>query len=97
MRNFDEISRTIDTWSGSFEELAKTLTNEEYKILFEEGTLEYTDDEWIEENCFNVGEYKNMLYYFISDWLMSSIAGSYNGSNNDSITDNLFRLWKEYR
>ena len=91
MRNIEEIMDTIDNWDGTFAELANEFSIEEYHILFEEGCLEYVDAEWIEENCYNTGDYAGMLYHFISDWLMSYIAQGY----TSKATNNLFRLWNE--
>ena len=91
MRNIDEIMNTINNWNGTFAELADEFSIEEYRILFEEGCLEYIDDDWIEEKCYNTGDYAGMLYQFISDWLMSCIAQGY----TSKITNNLFRLWNE--
>ena len=91
MRNIEEIMNTIDNWNGTFTELANEFSTEEYRILFEEGCWEYVDDEWIEENCYNTGDYVGMLYHFIRDLLMSYIAQGYTGK----ATNNLFRLWNE--
>ena len=91
MRNIDEIINTINNWNGTFAELADEFSTEEYRILFEEGWLEYVDDDWIEEKCYNTGDYAGMLYHFIGDWLMSYIAQGY----TSKATNNLFRLWNE--
>ena len=91
MRDIEDIMNTIDNWNGTFTELANEFSTEEYRILFEEGCLEYVDDEWIEEEFYNTGNYAGMLYHFISDWLMSCIAQGYSGK----ATNNLFRLWNE--
>ena len=72
-------------------ELADEFSISEYRILFEEGCLDYVDAEWIEENCYNTGDYAGMLYSFISDWLMGCIAQGY----TSKATNNLFRLWNE--
>ena len=91
MRDIEDIVNTIDNWNGTFAELANEFSTEEYRILFEEGCLEYVDDEWIEEEFYNTGNYAGMLYHFIGDWLMSYIAQGYSGKT----TNNLFRLWNE--
>ena len=91
MRNIDEISNTIDNWNGTFAELADEFSISEYRILFEEGCLDYVNDDWIEEKCYNTGDYASMLYHFIGDWLMSYIAQGY----SSKATNNLFRLWNE--
>ena len=91
MRNIDEIINTICNWNGTFTELADEFSIEEYRTLFEEGGFEYVDDEWIEEEFYNTGNYVGMLYHFISDLLMSYIAQGYSGK----VTNNLFRLWNE--
>lgn len=91
MRNIDEISNTIDNWNGTFAELADEFSISEYRILFEEGCLDYVNDDWIEEKCYNTGDYAGMLYHFIGDWLMSYIAQGY----SSKATNNLFRLWNE--
>ena len=91
MRNSIEITDTIYDWNGTFDELVNEFSAEEYKILLEEGSLEYTDAEWFEEECYNTGDYADMLYNFIGDWLMSSISNGAKGKE----TDNLFRLWNK--
>ena len=91
MRNIDEIMNTINNWNGTFAELADEFSTEEYRILFEEGLFEYVDEDWIEEKCYNTGDYAGMLYHFIGDWLMSYIAQGY----TSKATNNLFRLWTE--
>lgn len=91
MRNIDEIINTIDNWNGTFAELVDEFSISEYRILFEEGCLDYVDAEWIEEECYNTGDYASMLYSFIGDWLMSCIAQGY----TSKATNNLFRLWNE--
>lgn len=91
MRSIDEITNTIVNWNGTFNELANEFSIGEYHVLFEEGCLEYIDSEWIEETCYNTGDYASMLYNFVGDWLMSSIAQGYSGK----ATNNLFRLWNE--
>lgn len=88
-RNIDMIINTIYNWEGSFDELAKEFSVEEYKILFENGNLEYTCDEWMEEECYMKEDYSEMLYWFIADFLMVDIAQG----NRGSVTNNLFRLW----
>lgn len=89
MRNIDEITNTIYNWNGTFNELTNEFSISEYAILFEEGALEYFDIDWLEEKCYNTGDYADMLYNFIGDWLMSSIAQGEDGK----ATNNLFRLW----
>ena len=91
MRNINEIINTIDNWNGTFAELVNEFSVEEYQTLFEEGCLEYVDDDWIEECCYSTGDYANMLYHFISDWLMTYIRDGY----TSKATNNLFRLWNE--
>lgn len=91
MRNFDEIMNTIDNWNGTFAELVNEFSADEYRILFEEGNLDYIDDDYIEEYYYNTGDYAEVLYNFISDWLMSCIAQS----NQGKVSNNLFRLWNE--
>lgn len=91
MRNINEIINTINNWNGTFTELADEFSIEEYRILFEEGCWEYVDDEWIEEKCYNTGDYADMLYQYIGDLLMSYIAQGY----ISKATNNLFRLWNE--
>ena len=89
MRNIDAIVDTIYNWNGTFDELAKQFTTEEYEILYEQALWEYVDPEWVEENCYNTGNYTDMLYNFIGDCLMSCIADGSTGK----ITSNLFRMW----
>ena len=91
MRNINEIMNTISKWNGTFTELANEFSIEEYHTLFKEGGWEYVDDDWIEENCYNTGDYAGMLYHFIGDLLMSYIAQGY----TSKATNNLFRLWNE--
>ena len=40
----------IMNWNGSFCELVKHLTDEAYQALLEDGTLDYTDEDWMEEH-----------------------------------------------
>ena len=91
MRNMNEIAETINNWEGTFAELVNEFSIEEYRILFEEGCLEYFDVEWVEDNCYNTGDYAGMLYVFVGDWLMSKI----NYGHTSKATNNLFRLWNE--
>lgn len=91
MRNINEIMNTINDWNGNFTELANEFSIEEYRTLFEEGCWEYVDVDWIEEKCYNTGDYADMLYQFIGDLLMSYIAQGY----TSKATNNLFRLWNE--
>ena len=87
MRNIDEINNTIVNWNGTFAELADEFSIGEYHVLYEEGCLEYMDV----ENCYNTGDFADMLYVFIGDWLMSNIVDGY----PSKATNNLFRLWNE--
>jgi hypothetical protein len=87
MRNIDEINNTIVNWNGTFTELVNEFSIGEYHVLYEEGCLEYADA----ENCYNNGDYADMLYVFIGDWLMSNIVDGY----PSKATNNLFRLWNE--
>ena len=57
MRNMNEIAETINNWEGTFAELVDEFSIGEYHTLFEEGWLEYIDGEWVEENCYNTGDY----------------------------------------
>lgn len=91
MRNIIEIENTISNWNGSFAELVNEFSADEYNTLFKEGCLEYVDDEWMEEKCYNTGDYAGLLYHFIGDWLMSYISNGY----SSKATNNLFRLWNE--
>lgn len=91
MRNINEILNTINNWDGTFAELANEFSTEEYEILYQEGRFDYVDEDWIEENCYHTGEYADMLYFFIGDWLMACIAQG----DICKETDNLFRLWNK--
>ena len=91
MRDISEIIITICSWQGTFIGLANEFSIEEYRILFEENCWEYVDEDWIEEKCYNTGDYAGMLYHFIGDLLMSYIAQGY----TSKATNNLFRLWNE--
>ena len=86
--NMDAIYSKILNWTGSFNELVKHLTAEEYKSLMEAGILEYTDEDWMKEYFENKQVF---LANYIRDWLMSCIA---NGEVTN-YTENLYRLWKQ--
>ena len=91
MRDIEEIMDTIGNWNGTFAELTNEFSTEEYRILFEENCWEYVDEDWIEEKCYNTGDYAGRLYHFIGDLLMSYIAQG----NTSKASNNLFRRWNE--
>ena len=91
MRNYNEIINTIDTWNGTFDELVKEFTKEEYDEMWNNYCWESFDVDWIYECCYSTGDYREFLYNLIGDTLIFSIKDGYSGE----ATANMFRMWNE--
>lgn len=90
MRNIEEILDFIEKWQGSFRDLVKEFTPEEYKEItenyyWENDDLEGMADEYNKFEC-----YDDLLELCITEALLNNInIGIIEG------TDNLYRLWRE--
>lgn len=83
-----DVAEFIGNWNGTFEELCKELTPEEFDTMVNETSYEYVEADYMDE-FLDKGDYSEILSLYIHDWLMYNIANGVSGKT----TNNLFRLW----
>ena len=90
---FDLICDTIYDWQGSFKDLAAQFTEEDYKIIFDEGFA--SDPNWRVDDKLTTYYYERKYWEeFLAMFIRDSLADLV--INGETLGfDNLYRLWKE--